>query len=310
MRIAFIGLGAMGLPMAVNLVKAGHQVTGVDVVARARDALVEAGGDAHEDAARACAGAELLALMVATAGQIDTVLEAALTSLPEDATVVLQSTVAPADARTLAARFEARGNPFLDAPVSGGQVGAQGGSLTVMASGAEAAFAAAGPYLDVTAGKVYRLGPEPGIGSTVKMINQHLAGVHIAAACEAIALGTRAGADPTTLFEVISNSAGNSWMFTNRVPHILARDFTPLSAVEIFVKDLGIVLDTGQALRFPLPVAATAHQQFLAAAAAGHGREDDTAVVKVYERLAGIEVAAPDHAPAPDRASARGEPGE
>ena len=291
MRIAFIGLGAMGLPMAVNLVKAGHVVAGVDVVAGARDALVEAGGEAHEDAARACPEVDLLALMVATAEQIDTVLEPALGSLPPGATVVLQSTVAPAYTRALAARLEARGNPFLDAPVSGGQVGAQAGSLTVMASGPEAAFAAAEPYLDAVAGKVYRLGVESGIGSTVKMINQHLAGVHLAAACEAMALGARAGADPATLFEVIRNSAGNSWMFNNRVPHILARDFTPLSAVEIFVKDLGIVLATGHELRFPLPIAATAHQQFLAAASAGHGREDDSAVVKVYERLAGIEVA-------------------
>ncbi len=151
-------------------------------------------------------------------------------------------------------------------------------------------LAAAEPLLDAVAGRVFRLGERPGIGSSVKMVNQLLAGVHIATACEAMALGTRAGADPATLFEVITGSAGNSWMFTNRVPHILERDFTPLSAVEIFVKDLGIVLDSGRELRFPLPIAAAAHQQFLAAAAAGFGREDDSAVVKVYECLAGIEV--------------------
>ena len=108
-----------------------------------------------------------------------------------------------------------------------------------------------------------------------------------------MAFGTRAGADPRTLFEVISNSAGNSWMFTNRVPHMLDGDYTPLSAVEIFVKDLGLVLDTGRELRFPLPQAAAAHQLFLMAAAAGLGREDDAAVVKVFERLAGIEVNRP-----------------
>jgi 3-hydroxyisobutyrate dehydrogenase len=159
-----------------------------------------------------------------------------------------------------------------------------------MASGSEAAFAAADPALAAMAGKVYRLGSEPGAGSTVKMINQLLAGVHIASACEAMALGVRAGADAATLYEVISNSAGNSWMFANRVPHILDRDFAPRSAVEIFIKDLGIVLDTARELRFPLPLSAAAHQQFLAAAAAGFGREDDSAVVKVYERLSDIEV--------------------
>ena len=108
-----------------------------------------------------------------------------------------------------------------------------------------------------------------------------------------MALGVRAGAEPRTLYEVISSAAGSSWMFQNRVPHMLDGDYTPLSAVEIFVKDLGIVLEQGRGLRFPLPLAAAAHQQFLAAAAAGFGREDDAAVVKVYERLAGIEVAAP-----------------
>src|SRR5207253_5848168 len=119
---------------------------------------------------------------------------------------------------------------------------------------------------------------------------QLLAGVHIAAAAEAIALGTRAGADPRVLFEVISKSAGRSWMFENRVPHMLAGDYTPMSAVDIFVKDLGIVLETGQALRFPLPLSAAAHQLFLMATAVGYGRQDDAAVVKVFEQLTGISV--------------------
>ena len=169
-------------------------------------------------------------------------------------------------------------------------MGAEGGRLTIMASGAPAAFAKAEPALAAMAGKVYRLGDEPGIGSTVKAVNQLLAGVHIAAAAEAMAFGVRAGADPRTLFEVISNSAGNSWMFGNRVPHMLDGDYTPRSAVDIFVKDLGLVLDAGRDLRFPLPLAAAAHQLFLMAAAAGLGREDDAAVVKVFERLAGISV--------------------
>ena len=151
-----------------------------------------------------------------------------------------------------------------------------------MASGSDAAFAQCAPVLDAIAAKVYRLGDAPGAGSRVKMINQLLAGVHIAAAAEAMALGIKAGADPQALYEVICNSAGSSWMFQNRVPHILAGDYTPLSAVNIFVKDLGIVLDTAQKSRFPLPLTATAHQMFLQAAAAGHGAEDDAAVVKIF----------------------------
>jgi L-threonate 2-dehydrogenase len=152
---------------------------------------------------------------------------------------------------------------------------------------------AAGALLDAIAGKVYRLGDRPGIGSTVKMVNQHLAGVHIAAACEAMALGMRAGADPRSLYEVICNSAGSSWMFQNRVPHILDGDYTPLSAVHIFVKDLGIVLDAARALGFPLPLAAAAHQLYLATTAAGRGGEDDSAVIKFYADLAGLELPKP-----------------
>jgi len=174
--------------------------------------------------------------------------------------------------------------------VSGGAVGAANGTLTVMGSGPPAAFAKAEGALAAVAGKVYRLGEAAGVGSTVKTVNQLLAGIHIAAAAEAMALGVRAGADGKTLYEVISNSAGASWMFGNRVPHMLAGDYTPLSAVDIFVKDLGLVLDTGRALRFPLPLTGAAHQLFLMAAAAGLGREDDAAVVKVYEKLAGISV--------------------
>jgi len=179
---------------------------------------------------------------------------------------------------------------MLDAPVSGGSAGAQGGTLTVMGAGSDAAFAKARPVLDAIAGKVWQLGTEPGVGSTVKMVNQLLAGVHIATAAEALALGIRAGADPKTLFEVISASAGSSWMWQNRVPHVLDGDDTPLSAVNIFVKDLGIVLDQARALTFPLPLAAAAHQLFLAAAAHGEGAKDDVFVIRVWQALTGIEL--------------------
>jgi L-threonate 2-dehydrogenase len=214
----------------------------------------------------------------------------ALTTLPAGATVMLCSTVPPAYVQALAQRLIATGIALLDAPVSGGVVRAADGGLTVMASGSTAAFAACDTVLAALAATVYRLGEAPGVGSSVKMINQLLAGVHIAAAAEAMALAARAGLDPQVVFEVISNSAGASWMFTNRVPHMLTGDYTPHSALDIFVKDLGIVLDTAKALRFPLPVAAAAHQMFLMGAAAGLGRQDDAAVVQVYEQIAGIQV--------------------
>jgi putative dehydrogenase len=141
--------------------------------------------------------------------------------------------------------------------------------------------------LNAMAAKVYKLGDSAGAGSKVKIINQLLAGVHIAAAAEAMALGLREGVDPAALYEVITHSAGNSWMFENRMAHVLAADYTPLSAVDIFVKDLGIVLDMARATKFPLPLSSTAHQMFMQASTAGFAKEDDSAVIKIFP---GIEL--------------------
>ncbi|HEX2529008.1 MAG TPA: L-threonate dehydrogenase [Geminicoccus sp.] len=288
MQVGVIGLGSMGGGMAGAAARAGLQVRGYDVRPTTIDGVTPA-ASAHDVAE----GADILLVMVVNAQQLEDSLfgaGGALSGLPKGAVVIASATIPASDAERIGKRVEEAGHLFLDAPVSGGAARAADGELTFMASGSEEAFAKAAPLLDACAAKVFRLGPTIGTGSTVKTVHQLLAGVHIAAAAEAMALGVRAGADARELFEVICNAAGRSWMFENRVPHMLDRDFAPRSAVEIFVKDLGLVLDTGRHLRFPLPIAASAHQQFLAAAAAGFGQEDDAAVVKVYEKLAGIEV--------------------
>jgi len=297
MNVGFIGLGSMGLGMARQLVGAGHKVMGFDIRPEAMTALAEAGGHLAPKLAAVAHGADALVVMVVSAAQVEEVLfgpEGAAGGLMPGAVVMLSSTVPPSFVRRLGERLENSGIHLLDAPVSGGAVRAADGGLTIMASGKAEAFSRAEPLLEAMAARIYRLGDAVGIGSTVKSVNQLLAGVHIAVAAEAMAYGVRSGADPKTLFEVISNSAGNSWMFENRVPHMIAGDYTPLSAVEIFVKDLGLVLDSGRELRFPLPLAAAAHQLFLGAAASGHGSDDDAAVVKVYEAIAGISISGND----------------
>jgi putative dehydrogenase len=296
MRVGVIGLGSMGMGAALNLVRAGHDVCGCELREAGRDELTAAGGTAVSRAADLPHGIEALIVFVVNAAQANDVLfgeAGCLASLAPGAVVLCCTTLAPEAARALDAKLAEHQFLMLDSPVSGGAVGARGGTMTVMASGSEAAFTKAQPVLDAIANKVWRLGNEAGIGSTVKMVNQLLAGVHIATAAEAMALGIRAGADPQTLFDVISTSAGSSWMFQNRVPHILAGDDTPLSSVNIFVKDLGIVLDQARALTFPLPMASAAHQLFLAAAAAGHGARDDAFVIRVWEELAGITLPKP-----------------
>jgi putative dehydrogenase len=266
---------------------------GLDTRPEPAQRLREAGGQVAANLSELGANCDLVVVLVVNAAQTEQVLfgESGLAAtMRRGAVVACSATVDPALPPRWAARLLERGIHLIDAPVSGGAKKAAEGAMTVMASGSNAAFAAAGGLLDAIAGKVYRLSELPGVGSTVKMVNQHLAGVHIAAACEAMALGMRAGADPKALYEVISNSAGSSWMFQNRVPHILAGDYTPLSAVNIFIKDLGIVLDAARGLGFPLPLAAAAHQLYLATAAAGHGAEDDSAVIKFYASLAGLKL--------------------
>ena len=174
---------------------------------------------------------------------------------------------------------------MLDAPVSGGAVKAAAGDMTVMASGSDAAFARLAPVLDAVAGKVYRIGSDIGLGSTVKIIHQLLAGVHIAVAAEAMALAARAGIPLETMYDVVTHAAGNSWMFENRMQHVLDGDYSPKSAVDIFVKDLGLVNDTARALTFPLPLATTALNMFTSASNAGFGREDDSAVIKIFNGI-------------------------
>lgn len=292
--LGVIGLGSMGFGAAVAALRRGWTVWGLDLRAGARERFAAEGGHATDALDELAAHCPVVQLLVVNAAQTEALLfgpdgQGGLAGLLKPGAVLIASaTVDPALPPQWEARLAERGLLFIDAPVSGGARKALDGEMTVMASGRPQAFAAAEGALAALAGKVYRLGDAAGIGSTVKMVNQHLAGVHIAAACEAMALGMRAGADARQLFDVICNSAGMSWMFQNRVPHILDGDYRPLSSVNIFVKDLGIVLDAARRLQFPLPLAAQAHQLYLATAAAGHGEEDDAAVFKFYAELAGL----------------------
>ncbi|HSD61268.1 MAG TPA: L-threonate dehydrogenase [Burkholderiales bacterium] len=292
-RVGVIGLGAMGMGVAQSLLRAGFEVHACDLRQDAVQKVVDAGGWRAESPAALGRVVDTLVLLVVNADQTEGVLfgeQGAAAQLAPGSVVIASATVSPEFARSLGRRLAERGILMIDGPVSGGAAKAASGEMTIMASGRPEAFAKCVGVLAAIAGRVYRLGDEPGPGSVVKMVNQLLAGVHIAAAGEAMALAIRAGADPAQVYEVICNSAGSSWMFQNRVPHILAGDYTPLSAVNIFVKDLGIVLDYAKKSVFPLPLSATAHQMFMQASAAGHGGEDDSAVIKSFP---GIQLPAP-----------------
>jgi 3-hydroxyisobutyrate dehydrogenase len=295
MRIGFIGLGAMGFGMAASLCRAGFAVAGYDVRKEAVARLAQLGGNGAAGPDEAARSAKLLFVMVVNDAQVEQVLfgqRGAAAALSEGATVVLCSTLPAGFVRALGERLAERGLHLLDAPVSGGAVAAEKGELTIMASGPPQAFAAADPALEACARAVHRLGAAPGIGSSIKAVNQLLAGVNLVSAAEGMAFGVALGADPEVLYEVIRGAAGGSWMFDNRVPHMLADDYAPKSACDIWVKDLGMVLGIGQDLRMPLPMAAAAFQVVMMAAAQGLGPIDDAGFVKVYEGFTGKRIAA------------------
>jgi 3-hydroxyisobutyrate dehydrogenase len=290
LSIGVIGLGAMGSGMASSLRRAGHQVSVCDVRYEAAENFAKDGGTACKTPADLAKHVDIIVSVVVNADQTEQILfgeHGAAANLKAGSLFIMCSTVDPNWSVTLEKRLNAMGLLYLDAPISGGAAKAASGQMTMMTSGQSAAYAKAGNALESMAANVYKLGDRAGYGSKVKIINQLLAGVHIAAAAEAMALGLREGVAADALYEVITNSAGNSWMFENRMAHVIKGDYTPLSAVDIFVKDLGLVLDTARATKFPLPLSATAHQMFMQASAAGHGREDDSAIIKIFP---GIEL--------------------
>jgi 3-hydroxyisobutyrate dehydrogenase len=298
MKVAVIGLGSMGSGIATSLRRRGFEVVGYDVSAASLERFAAAGGGTARSPAEASADAEVVVSVVVNAAQTEDVLfgqHGCAERMPRGAVFVSSATMPPEAARGLAGRLEASGRHYLDAPISGGAQRAAEGELTVLASGSPAAFDHARPVLEAMAATVYELGEAPGVGAAFKMVNQLLAGVHIAAAAEAIAFAARLGLDLQRVYDVITASAGNSWMFANRVPHVLEGDYRPRSAVEIFTKDLGIVLDMARTEKFPVPMAGAALQLFLMTAAAGMGRDDDASVARLYARIA--DVALPDARP-------------
>jgi len=292
-RVSVIGLGSMGYGMAQSLAKAGFAVTGFDtrpdVVAR----FAAEHGAGAASLAEAASTADVIVIVVVNADQTHQVLlgeGGLLASAKPEAAIVSCATMAPERARAIGDAVTASGRHYVDAPISGGATRAAEGALTMLVSGPPAAIERSRAVLEALSAKLYLLGDAAGIGASFKIVNQLLAGVHIAAASEAIVFAKRLGLDIERVYEVITASAGNSWMFENRMPHVLEGDYAPRSAVEIFTKDLGIVADISRSEKFATPIAASALQMFLMTAAAGMGKDDDASVARLYALIAGIDL--------------------
>jgi len=284
----------MGLPMARRLIGASHDVTAYDPVPALQEAFAAAGGRAASTAADASVGAELLFVTVATPEQATSALfgaDGAATALPPGATVIVMSTIGPPAVRNLAERLSPAGVDVLDAPMSGGVARAERGDLVVMVGGPHERFERCRPLLDQLGTTVAYVGENVGDGQALKLVNQLLAGVHIAAAAEALGLAAALGLDPRAAWEVVRHGAAGSFMLSDRGARMLNAEFEPVrSALDIFVKDMGLVVSAAKSRKLPTPLAAAAEQLYLAGAAEGLGRRDDSSLVTLYERWSGKTV--------------------
>ncbi|MCG9641137.1 NAD(P)-dependent oxidoreductase [Vibrio sp. Isolate34] len=286
--VGVIGLGSMGMGAAKSCVRAGLDVYGFDLNPQALETLGEYGAKAVSTSALEFADKlDSVLVLVVNAAQVNTVLfkTGLAAALKPNTPVMVSATISAEDAKQIEAQLSEYDLVMLDAPVSGGAVKAEAGEMTIMASGAITTFEALAPVLDATAAKVYNIGEAIGLGATVKIIHQLLAGVHIAAGAEAMALAARANIPLDLMYDVVTNAAGNSWMFENRMKHVVDGDYSPKSMVDIFVKDLNLVSDTAQDLKFPLPLSSAALNMFVSASNAGFGQEDDSAVIKVFQGI-------------------------
>ncbi|MGP4019794.1 NAD(P)-dependent oxidoreductase [Saccharopolyspora sp. 5N708] len=283
-RVSVIGLGAMGLPMASHLT-AEFPVTAFDVAAQQRARAAEQGATPAASPAEAAADADVVLLALRDQQQVDEALfgaQGAASTLRSGAVVVLTSTVGPQAARATAARLTDQ--RFVDAPVSGGPARAGTGDLLIVVGADDEALAIARPVLERLASTVTVIGPNPGDGQALKAINQLLAGVHIAAAAEAVALARGIGLDPGVVIEALSQGAASSFMLADRGPRMLEAygDGAEVrSRLDIFVKDMGIVGELARDAHVPTPLAAAAHQLYLIGEKAGLSAADDSTIVTV-----------------------------
>ena len=287
MKIAFVGLGSMGALMARNLVRAGFSVVGYDKSPKALAEFESVGGKAGAGAAAAAQQADVLIQMVVSAAQAESVLfdDAAIDALSSSGVVMLMATCPPGAVQILGKKVQAAGRRFVDAPVSGGTAGAAAATLSIMVAADDRTVEEMRPVLGAMGDKIFCVGKEPGQAAAVKTVNQLLCGIHLAAAAEAFSLARKLGLDLKMILEILGGSSVSSWMLKDRGPRMMEREPAVTSAIDIFAKDLGIVLEAGRDVRAALPLAAAAHQMFLATSGRGDGAADDSQVIRSYKQL-------------------------
>jgi L-threonate 2-dehydrogenase len=290
-RVGVVGVGQMGMAVAKRLLERGYAV-------HTRDIRPEADAEARESGAAVCDSPAALAAacgvvitLVVNEAQTEEVVfgpRGIAETLAPECVLMLSSTVSPTFVESVAARLGERGLLMLDAPMSGGPARARAGTISMMIAGAEIALERARDVLETISDARFRMSERPGDGARMKLVNNMLAGVNLAGACEAMTLGIRLGLDPQRVFDVVLASSGGSWIFGDRMPRVLSGDYRPRAATTLLTKDVSLALGAARDAGFPAPVAAAALQVYLATVALGYGAEDDAALVKFYQALTGI----------------------
>ena len=290
--VGFIGLGNMGRPMALNLVKHGFSLVVHDIDAAKIEPLRERGAAVASSAERVAAAADRTICMVETTAQASEVIageQGIIRGATPGHIAVCMSTIDPFVARRLADELAARRVAMLDAPVSGGTGRAASGELSIIAGGDAQTFEACRDLFRAMGTKIFHVGGL-GQGLAMKLVNNMLIQVNMVAIAEALVMGVKAGLDPRTIYDVVRVSTGTSFAFVTRVPKILARDFSPGGTVDISYKDQELETTFAKQLGVPVLLANVSQQVYQMARAAGLGKQDGTAIITVLEQLAGVRV--------------------
>lgn len=291
--IGFIGLGVMGLPMASNLLKAGFNLVVFDIDAGRAPLLPSPNRvKAVASPAEVASQVQIVVLMLPNSPHVEAVIngdDGLLKTMKAGAFIIDMSSISPVVTRKLGRQLAARGIDFIDAPVSGGQTGAVNGTLTIMVGGTKVLFDEAQPLFSALGKRIVLCG-DVGIGQTVKVVNQLMSAVNLISMSEGFVLGVKAGADPVIMREVIVNGAGRCWALEDRMPVILDGNFEPGFTIDLHTKDIGLAVEMAEELKLPLYATKLVYELFKAAQTKGRGGKDNSAIISLYEELAGVEV--------------------
>lgn len=291
MKVGFIGLGLMGAPMSRNLLKAGHSVRAWNRTPSRVDAFVADGGEAASSPSDAAAGADVVITMVTDSPDVHAVMlgeGGVIEGAAPGSVVVDMSTISPEVTRSVGAALAERGVPMLDAPVSGGVLGAQNAALSIMLGGDPDAFEQARPVLEAMGTRITYCGAL-GMGQVTKLVNQVIVAGTMAAVCEGLVFGAKAGADLQAVFSAVTGGAANSWQLENLGARLLKDDFAPGFMVRLQQKDLRLIMESATAMNLPLFTTPLVHHLYRAVEGQGHGDEGTQAYVKALEALAGVQ---------------------